>query len=755
MASSHRPPLPWRVRLVVLGTVSLALVATPLCWTAPGQLSGTQGAVAAVLLLLLVMAAHARPFKVAPKRTVSAATAPELAAALLLPGPWVAAVLVVGVVLGEARRPARLLQRLFNAALALLRASVGSALVAALLRLGPRSLLEPLAALAAAVAMYGVAHLAVQTIASVQLRRPLWRQLRAARRDVWALEAALAVVGSVAAVAAAHQLWVLPTLLLPAAVVDWALRRSAALRASEERSQQLLAASPDLILLLASDGTIRYANAAVEAILGQPVPAVVGRSAVELFTAGPATAATDHPLSAWLRVMQEGEPPVGTLQLGLSGDVGKGVVLEARARLLREAAPAEPQLLVLARDITERAQLERLQAQMLRREREVRQAAEQTNRAKDEFLAVLSHELRTPLTGVIAAIQLLHRRVRQDAELLRLTELVERNAQAQAHLVAELLDVSRIAAGKLRIARDSVDLATVVQEVGETYRLVAEEKGVRLQLEDASRHAVVEGDAERLRQVVVNLIANAVKFTPRGGLVRVELADTAEHVQLRVRDTGVGISPAFLPHVFEQFRQGDGSSTREHEGLGLGLAIARTLIALHGGQIAADSPGEGQGATFTVILPRLTEAAPAVEPAPAAEGERPPPLAGLRLLVVEDSADTREVLQLLLEDAGASVRAVGSVAEALAALDEHLPDVLISDLAMPEEDGYALLRALRRRDPAHGGQLPALALSAFASPEDQARALAAGFQAHLGKPLRVDALVHAVAVLAGRTAPSA
>ncbi len=754
MSAPHRPPLPWRVRLVVLGTVAIALLATPLCWTAPGQLAGAQVLIAAVMLGLLATAAHARPFKVAPKRTVSAATAPELAAALLLPGPWVAAVLLVGVVLGEARRPARFLQRLFNAALALLRAGVGSALAATLLRLGPHSLLEPLAALAAAVAMYGVAHLAVQTIAAVQLRRPLWRQLRSARRDVWALEAALAVVGSVAAVAAADQLWVLPTLLLPAAVADWALRRSAALRASEERSQQLLATSPDLILLIAPDGTIRYANAAAEAVLGQPAPAVVGRSALELFTAGPATDATAHPLAAWLLALRRDEPPAGTLQLALGGDGGKGVVLEARSRLLREAAPGEPQLLVLARDITERAQLERLQAQTLRREREVRQAAEQTNRAKDEFLAVLSHELRTPLTGVIAAIQLLRRRVRQDAELLRLTELVERNAQAQAHLVAELLDVSRIAAGKLRIAHDPVDLSTVVKEVSETYRLVAAEKGVRLQLDDASEHAVVQGDAERLRQVVVNLLANAVKFTPRGGAVRAEVRETREQVQLRVQDTGAGISPAFLPHVFEQFRQGDGSATREHEGLGLGLAIVHTLIALHGGQITAESPGEGQGATFTVALPRLTDSEPAAEPAPA-EGERPPLLAGLRVLVVEDSADTREVLQLVLEDAGATVRTAGSVAEALAVLDQQLPDVLVSDLAMPEQDGYDLLRALRRRDPAQGGQLPALALSAFASPDDQTRALAAGFQAHLGKPLRVDALLHAIAALAGRATPSA
>jgi PAS domain S-box-containing protein len=595
------------VRVVVVATTLLAAASLPLVAGTPGMLSGAHAGIAAALIAVLAALAHLRPFKLASKRTVDVATAPEVAGVLLLPGPWAALAVVTGAVVGEAVRQVRPLQQLFNGALALLRASVAIAVFAAVLRGGSHLLTEPVAALLAVLTLYLIGRLAVQVIGAVQLRRWDWGRLVRERPEVLVMEASLSVVGIVVAFTAAHHLWLLPALALPAAGADQTLRSHAARRASDERAAQLVSASPDLVLLLASDGTVRYANAAAEPVLGVAAAAVVGRSALELFTALPGTNTNtgEHPLQAWLHAVPGSQPPMTTLRLGVAGRDTDNRILEARVRLLYAASATDLELLLLARDVTEWVRVERLQAQTLRLEREARRAAEQTSQANDEILAMLSHELRTPLTGLIAASQLLQRRIGQDESLLQLVHLVERNAQAQAQLVNELLDVSRITTGKLQITWDPVELSEVVHEVVASYGGMAEEHGVQLSLEEANAASLIHGDYQRLRQVVTNLVTNAIKFTPSGGCVKLSLGVDGDQVRLQVADTGMGISPAFLPHVFDPFRQQDSSSTREQSGLGLGLAIVRRLVELHGGQVTVASPGEGQGTTFAVTLPQL------------------------------------------------------------------------------------------------------------------------------------------------------
>jgi signal transduction histidine kinase/CheY-like chemotaxis protein len=383
-----------------------------------------------------------------------------------------------------------------------------------------------------------------------------------------------------------------------------------------------------------------------------------------------------------------------------------------------------------------------------------RDDAEAGNRAKDEFLAVVSHELRTPLTPILMWARML-RGGRLDTEATAgALETIERNIMAQAQLVGDLLDVSRIITGKLRLDVRPVEIAPVVESAAESARLTAELKGVRLRTIADPRAGLVSGDPDRLQQIVWNLLSNAIKFTPKGGHVQVELRRINSHVCITVSDSGQGITAEFLPHVFDRFRQADSTTTRAHGGLGLGLAIVRHLVELHGGRVHVESPGEGQGATFTVELP-LAAVQMAASPElvdPTAEGPVPfvpsPALARLRLLVVDDDTDTLETLQLILSQCGAEVRTAASASRALDLLQDWHPDLLISDLGMPGEDGYTLLRRVRALDTDHGGNIPALALTAYARAEDRANALAAGFQMHVAKPIEPAELVAVIANLA-------
>jgi signal transduction histidine kinase/DNA-binding response OmpR family regulator len=378
------------------------------------------------------------------------------------------------------------------------------------------------------------------------------------------------------------------------------------------------------------------------------------------------------------------------------------------------------------------------------------------NRAKDEFLATLSHELRTPLTAILGWARLLRVGNLPAGTAGGALETIERNAKAQSQLIDDLLDVSRIVTGKLRLVTQPVEIARVIEAAVESVRPAARAKKIRLEVELEPLDGPLLGDAGRLQQVAWNLLSNAVKFTPEGGRVGVLLRRAGTDAEVRVEDTGQGIDAEFLPHVFDRFRQADGSTTRQYGGLGLGLAIARHLVELHGGAISADSEGEGRGASFTVRLPLA--AADSVSPGPrhapgggVSPPARPAALKGLRVLVVEDETDTRALVAYVLTAAGAEVKTAARAQEALDTLDGWTPDVLVSDIGMPGVDGYAFIGEVRRREADSGGRLPAIALTAYAGVEDRRRAISAGFETHLAKPLDPAEMVAAVAKLAGRS----
>ena len=378
--------------------------------------------------------------------------------------------------------------------------------------------------------------------------------------------------------------------------------------------------------------------------------------------------------------------------------------------------------------------------------------AREANRLKEEFLSTLSHELRTPLSAMISWLWMLRRKALDPEAAARAIEAVDRNARAQARLVDDLLDVSRIVTGKLQLDCRSLELGPVVEAATDSLTAAAEAKAITLaRLIDPAAGRVL-GDADRLQQVIWNLLSNAIKFTPRGGRVEVHLRRAGSSVEARVSDTGQGIAPGFLPHVFERFRQADPSSTRTSGGLGLGLAIVRQLVELHGGSVEALSAGEGRGATFVVSLPlaaRPEEPLPAfAEAVPAEDAPRAEPqclLDGIRVLVVEDEVDARDALSVIMSQAGATVTAVGTARDALSKLTAWRPDVLVCDIGLPAEDGYALIGKVRALGVDRGGSVPAVALTAYAQASDRARALAAGFQAHVAKPCEPDQLLRVLA----------
>jgi PAS domain S-box-containing protein len=368
----------------------------------------------------------------------------------------------------------------------------------------------------------------------------------------------------------------------------------------------------------------------------------------------------------------------------------------------------------------------------------------QADRLKDEFLAVLSHELRTPLNPILGWSRLLQDRRLDEAQTLNALTTIERNAKLQSQLIEDLLDISRIMRGKLTLNAVPVNLASVIFAALETVRLAAEAKQIRIETTIDDRVQQVSGDPGRLQQVVWNLLSNAVKFTDEAGHIEVRLTQVDHHVQLQIIDTGKGINPVFVPHVFEYFRQEDGSTTRKFGGLGLGLAIARQLIELHGGTIWAESAGEGYGATFAFQLPGLTAMGDATEVTPASPLTSLP-LAGICTLVVDDDDDARDFLSFLLEYNGASVAVAATAAEALQALERSLPDVFLCDIGMPDMDGYDLIRAIRASN--HKQHLPAIAITAYAGELNQQKAIAAGFQHHLSKPIDSEQLILTITTL--------
>jgi signal transduction histidine kinase/CheY-like chemotaxis protein len=368
---------------------------------------------------------------------------------------------------------------------------------------------------------------------------------------------------------------------------------------------------------------------------------------------------------------------------------------------------------------------------------------------KDDFLALLSHELRTPLSVMLGWARLLHSKKLDPGQAAHAVEVIERNVVLQARLIEDLLDVSRIIVGKLRVERHPIALRDVTEAAVEAFRPAASAKGVQLGSALGSDPARVLGDSIRLQQAVGNLLSNALKFTPEGGTIEVRLARADSRVELQVRDTGEGIAANLLPHLFERFRQGESSIVRPHAGLGLGLALTRYLVEQHEGTTRAESPGPGLGATFTISLPVAPLGAEGAAPEPPLAMPRVEPgtLAGFRVLVVEDHQDTREFVATVLAQYGAEVTTASSSQTALAAFERAKPHLLVSDIAMPGEHGYSLIQTVRARPPEHGGQIPALALTAYVRPEDRERALAAGYNRHLAKPIDPIDLASVVAQL--------
>jgi signal transduction histidine kinase/ActR/RegA family two-component response regulator len=393
-------------------------------------------------------------------------------------------------------------------------------------------------------------------------------------------------------------------------------------------------------------------------------------------------------------------------------------------------------------------------ARLLAAERAARAEIERISLMKDEFLATLSHELRTPLNAMLGWSRLLLLRVKDDVETRRGLETIARNAQSQAQLIDDLLDMSRIVSGKVRLDVQPVEPGAIVEAALDSVLPSAEAKSIEVRRKLDPHAGPVFGDPNRLQQVVWNLVNNAVKFTPRGGNIDVTVQRTGSHVEIAVRDSGMGITPDFLPHIFERFRQADSSITRKFGGLGLGLSIVKQLIELHGGTVAADSAGPGQGATFVVTLPlRAVRETPSSGERPRATRDtdaRGPTVAlvGTRVLVVDDEPDAREILEFVLREAGADVVAQASGMEAVPIVRTFKPDVIVSDIGMPGHDGYEFIRTVRGLDAADGGRTPAIALTAFARSEDRTRAMLAGYQVHLAKPIEPQELVAAVLSLA-------
>jgi PAS domain S-box-containing protein len=531
---------------------------------------------------------------------------------------------------------------------------------------------------------------------------------------------------------------------------------------------------PEPVLLISGNGQILAANPSFSKMLGLNRQILQGKMLFELVTNPP------DQVKQYLRTCSSSrEMVLGSLTL--SANNGETCLCRCEGAVIRPWSPESPALILLrlknresasgrftllnkkidelAKEIRQRQRAEEERAQLLVQEQKARAEAENLNRLKDEFLSTVSHELRTPLNAILGWSQILRTNRVDEATMNRALETIERNARSQAQLIDDLLDISRIITGKIRLNVQTVELLSVIEAAIDTVRPAADAKNIRLQSVLDPAAGPVLGDSERLQQIVWNLLSNAIKFTPKRGRVQVCLQRINSHVEIVVTDTGQGISAEFLPYVFERFRQADSSITRSFGGLGLGLAIVRQLVELHGGTVHAESPGEGQGATFTVKLPLMAIGPKAIEPErvhPAAGGSVPfdcsPRLDGLRILIVDDDADIRALLIYTLEVCGAEVMAAASADEAISVLTASSTpmDILISDIGMPDEDGYALLRRVRALEPENGGRIPAIALTAYARTQDRRAALLAGFQSHVAKPVEPAELIAVIANLAGR-----
>ncbi len=524
---------------------------------------------------------------------------------------------------------------------------------------------------------------------------------------------------------------------------------------AEQRFHQVVDAITDYaIFMLDPEGRVQTWNAGATKIKGYDASEIVGQHFSVFYT--PEDRAAGKPGHNLEAVRRDGRHEDESWRVRKDGTrFWANVVLTA----LRDEAGTLLGFAKITRDLTDKKEREEAERRALREAaaREAAEAvatrAEEANRIKDEFLAMVSHELRTPLSAIVGWSALL-RQHELDPHVAKAVEVIDRNARAQTKIIEDILDVSRIITGKLRIEPKPTDLAAVTKQAIEVVRPSADAKRIALTLEETDEAPLLVADAERIQQVVWNLLSNAVKFTDSGGAIHVCIRRESSRLFVIVRDTGRGIEASFLPYVFDRFKQADASTTRRVGGLGLGLALVRHIVDLHGGTVAAESAGPGRGSTFTISLPVRAIAprlAPPKQPgAPQAREHAAiaaDALAGLRVLVVDDDADARELLQTLLEEAGAEVETADSAEAGLAALRRARPHVLVSDIGMPNEDGISFVRRVRQLDPEEGGRIPSIALTAYTRSEDRTKALAAGFTTHIGKPVDPTDLVAAVANL--------
>ncbi|MEG4211961.1 response regulator [Microcoleus sp. S13_B4] len=512
---------------------------------------------------------------------------------------------------------------------------------------------------------------------------------------------------------------------------------------SEERFRTLCACSPLGIYLADVEGRCTYINPRCEAICGLTLE----ESLAEVWQREVHPEDRDRVVTDWLAWMKKSQEYSNEFRLAGSETVRwvhvqSSPMFSDLGKLMGHVGTV--------RDVTDRKQAEEERSRLIR-EQVARQEAERANQMKDEFLAILSHELRTPLNAILGWSRLLRTKTFDQDTIEKALETIERNAKSQSQLIEDILDVSRILRGKLNLNKHPIRLESAIKLAIDSLQPLTEEKSIVIELTCSPNVGEVIGDFDRLQQIVWNLLSNAIKFSPQEGKVEVRLESVGDEAQIEIIDSGIGIAPDFLPYVFDRFRQADSSTTRSYGGLGLGLAIVRHLVELHGGRVQAEN-NPGEGAKFTVALPVAQRNALAADNdwSPLNDAtEVLPTLANLQLLVVDDDDDTREFLIALLEDEGALVRSATSVAEALAGLESYWPDLLLSDIGMPQADGYELIARVREMELLRGGKMPAIALTAYAREEERQQALEAGFQMHLSKPVDINKLIAAIANLTG------
>ncbi len=540
-------------------------------------------------------------------------------------------------------------------------------------------------------------------------------------------------------------------------------RAEEALRESEEQARRQLAyveaiyaTAPVGLCFVDTDLQYLSINERLAEINGCSVEEHLGRTVREVI---PQMADTVEPVCR--RVIETGEPALNVEQSAESAnELGAARHFITSYYPIKNGGGRVLGVNIVVMEITERKKIEEELERLLGQEKAAREEAEAANRMKDEFLATISHELRTPLTSILGWARMLTGGGLTQPQARHALEVIAQSAQSQNRLIEDILDTSRIITGRLKLDAQPVLIENIFHAAVDVIRPSAEAKGIALSEVVDTPDGVVFGDANRLQQALWNLLSNAVKFTNEGGRIEARLGRAEGQIEIAVKDTGIGIDPRFLPHVFDRFRQADASSTREYGGLGIGLAIVRHIVEMHGGSVLASSPGKGRGATFMIRLPLISKLRLAPRSGPRAEAPPPAPaermvlenghrLDGVRVLLVEDNPDTLDMLRFIFDEAGAEVIPATSVDDALDALERFRPDALVSDIAMPDRDGYDLIREIRSRDPERGGKIPAVAVTAYARAEDRVRVLAAGFQMHIAKPIDPDELIAVVASLTG------